>query len=58
MEKIKIYYKGELDTEKDNLLKDALGRKSFSFTGSGYDLVNKERDLEFEYQPVPDEGDN
>jgi len=51
--KIRIYYKGEYNEEIDTILKDAMGRKAYVFIGSGYNFRTKERDLEFEYQPIP-----
>ena len=53
MNKIKIYYKGELDEDIDNILKQAMGRMGYLLVGSGYMFSKEERDLEFEYKPVP-----
>ena len=52
MKKIKIYYKGELDENLDDIIKDAFGRKEFVFVGSGYNFQAQERDMEFEYQSL------
>lgn len=53
-DKIKIYYKGEQNSELDDFLKDTLGRSNFVLIGSGYHFQNQERDLEFENQLLPD----
>lgn len=54
MKNIKIYYKGGLDERLDNLIGEALSAKEYLFVGSGYDVVTKERDLEFRYEPLAD----
>ena len=54
METIKIYYKGELSEELDEIIKDAMGRKGYVLVGSGYYFPTQERDLEFEYKPLPE----
>ena len=51
METIKIYYKGELDRNLDDFLKDVFGKRSYLLIGSGYNFKEEERDLEFEYAP-------
>jgi len=53
MKNIKIYYKGELDENLDDVIRDAFGRIEFAFVGSGYNFQERERDMEFEYQPLP-----
>jgi len=53
MNKIKIYYKGELNEKLDDFLKDTFGRRSYILIGSGYNFKEQERDLEFELQEVP-----
>lgn len=53
MKKITIYYKGGLDEQLDDFLKDTFRRRSYEFIGSGFNLETQERDLEFESSPVP-----
>lgn len=54
MKTIKIYYKGELNEGIDNILKDAMGRMGYLCVGSGYYFPEKERDIEFEFTPLPE----
>ena len=44
---IKIYYKGECDGRKDNIIERAMRYMGYTLVGSGYDFETKERDLEF-----------
>ena len=53
MKTIKIYYKGGLDEQLEDIIKDAFGRISYTLIGSGYNFQTKARDLEFEFQAVP-----
>ena len=50
---IKVYYKGGFNEQKDGVIKQAMGRMAWILIGSGYNFRTGERDLEFEFHPVP-----
>lgn len=51
---IKIYYKGEANEIVDDILKDAMGRKGYLLSRVGYNFKEKARDLEFDFEPLPE----
>ncbi len=47
---IKIYYKGDFNTELDEKIRNAFSKIDYWLIGSGFNSLTQERDLEFEYK--------